>query len=201
MFLFLGTGTAVGGFLWLVLNSYQTLRLSAGNFIIDQEWFWLAEPGPIWLTSNYPAEHEVFRWFDFFLISGYMIFWALVITALLSGVTAISAWISGKLGGTGSGRERFIELGYQFLPVAMISLLLGLGSGIFSTLSTLGLSDTAVSAVKGFGFVAGGAWSMWLGARLLAEQGVQRGQLWMALWPGLLGTVGVGAAWAPALFA
>jgi len=200
MFLFLGTGTAIGGFLWLVLNSYQSLRHSIGNFVIEKEWYWLAEPGPIWLMSNYPAEREVFRWLDFFLISGYMLSWAAGIALVLSIVTGVSAWISGKLGGTGTDRQRFVELGYQFLPIAMISLLLGLGSGLFETLATLGLNDAAVSGVKGAGFVGGALWSAWLGARLLQQQGVARNKLWMAMWPGLIGTAAVGAAWAPALF-
>lgn len=200
MFLFLGTGTAIGGFLWLVLNSYQTLRATVGNFIIEQGWYWLAEPGPIWLMSNYPAEREVFRWFDFFLISGYMLFWAAAIAGLLSGVTALATWISGRFGGTGEARQRFVELGYQFLPISMVSLLLGLGSGLFETLTTIGLSDGSVSLIKASMFLGGATWSIALGARLLNGQGVVRNKIWMALIPGFIGTVGIGAAWAPALF-
>ncbi len=201
MFLFLGTGTALGGFLWLVLGSYQDLRIWLGNLIIDREWYWLGEPGPVWLMAVYPNEREVFRWFDFFLIVGYMVGWMALTAAVLSAATALAAWASGKLGGDRTFRDRFIELGYQFAPVAMISLILGLGGDLFHNLTLLGFGDGVTAAVKGSFFAAGFVWSLVLGERLLARQSVPVTKRWIPLILGGLGSVFVGAAWLPALFA
>jgi hypothetical protein len=200
LFLFIGTGVSLGGFLWLVLPSYQSLRSAIGNWAIEHGWDWLGEPGPLWLIADYPAEREVLRWLDFVLIAGYMLAWTIGMTVLLCAATAGSAWLSGRLGGDRDFRRRFVELGYQFLPVAMISLLLGLGGGLFSALAASGLGAGVTAAVKAGLFLAGGLWSLALGERLLARQGVPAGWRWLPLLPGLLGSLAIGAAWYPAVF-
>lgn len=201
LFLFIGTGTALGGFLWLVLDSYGALRQALGNWIIDQGWYWLGEPGPIWLMAAYPEAREVFCWFDFFLITGYMLAWTALIVTLLSALTAFAAWGSGKAGGTGPYRARFVELGYQFLPIAMVSLLLGLGGGLFEGLGMLGLGEDAVRALRIALLVGGGVWSITLGYRLLARQAVPGPRRWLPMLPGITGSLLVGAAWYPAILA
>ena len=200
LFLFVGTGVALGGFLWLVLPSYQDLRLAIGNWAIDQEWYWLGEPGPRWLMAVYPERREVFRWLDFLLIAGYMLGWLAALTTALCTTTAMAAWLSARLSpGTGL-RARFIELGYQYAPVAMVSLLLGIGNGLFETLAALGLPPAAVLGAKGLLFACGALWSLHLGNRLLAAQGVSPAWRPLPLLPSALGIVAVGAAWYPALF-
>lgn len=200
MFVFMGTGAALGGFLWLVLDSYQQLRRWVGDWVIDQGWYWFGKPGPVWLMAVYPNEREVFRWLDFFMISGYMLAWTVLMTAILSAVTATGAWLSGRVGGDSNFSRRFIELGYQFLPVAMVSLLLGLGSKLFAGLEGLGAGPAPISFIKGVLFFGGCLWSLRLGERLLARQGVAWHRRWLAMIPGLLGSAAVGAAWYPAVF-
>ncbi len=205
LFLFMGTGAVLGGFLWLVLPSYQHLRIALGGWAIDQNWYWLGEPGPRWLMAVYPDRREVFRWLDFFLISGYMLSWLVAITAVLSATTAASAWLSARLSpetasGKAAWRARFVQLGYQYAPVAMMSLLLGLGGGLFETLAALGFSHAAVLHTKTLVFTLGALWSLRLGERLLATQGVPASLRWLPLLPGALGSLAIGAAWYPALF-
>lgn len=201
LFLFMGTGVSLGGFLWLVLGSYQTLRQTLGDWIIDHGWYWLGNAGPVWLMSVYPQQREVFRWFDFFLIIGYMLFWTLAITVVLGAATAATAWLSGRVGGDSNFKKRFVELGYQFLPVAMVSLLLGLGGELFENLAYLGLGATGIGIVKGLLFAGGCLWSLYLSQRLLARQGVAAMSRWLPMLPGVAGILAVGAAWYPALFA
>lgn len=200
LFLFIGTGAALGGILWLVLDSYQFIRRSVGNWAIDHGWYWFGSPGPVWLMANYPAEREVFRWLDFFLIGGYMLFWTAAMTVLMGTATAAAAWLSGRFAGNGEFHARFIELGYQFLPIAMVSLLLGLGSGLFSALGDFGIERNTIQLLKALLFLIGGAWSLLLGGQLLAGQGLAGFRRWAAMVPGALGTVAVGAAWYPAVF-
>ena len=201
LFLFMGTGVSLGGFLWLVLGSYQQLRQAVGGWIIDRGWYWLGEPGPIWLMAVYPKQREVFRWFDFFLISGYMLAWTVLTTVVLSAATAAAAALSGRLGGDADFRRRFIELGYQFLPVAMVSLLLGLGGDLFRNLQSLGLTTFGIAIVKGALFLGGIAWSIGLGDRILARQAVPLRIRGPPLSAGVLGSFAIGAAWYPAIFA
>ncbi|MGB8274480.1 MAG: 4Fe-4S binding protein [Alphaproteobacteria bacterium] len=200
LFLFMGTGVSLGGFLWLVLDSYQDLRAAVGGWIIDKGWYWLGEPGPVWLMAVYPEQREVFRWFDFFLIGSYMLAWTAVATAVLGAVTAFAAWLAGRLGADADFRRRFVELGYQFLPVAMVSLLLGLGGDLFRNLEFLGLGSSGIAAVKAAMFLGGVAWSIRLGDRILARQAVAFRVRWMALLPGALGSIALGWAWYPAIF-
>ena len=200
LFLFMGTGAALGGFLWLVLDSYQGLRRALGGWAIGHGWYWLGEPGPVWLMSVYPQEREVFRWLDFLLISGYMLAWTALMTIVMGGATATAAWLSGRFGGDRGFRERFVELGYQFLPIAMVSLLLGLGSKLFTALAEFGAGTLSIEVFKAGLFAIGCIWSLRLGERLLARQGVSVAGRWIALIPGLLGTIAVGAAWYPAVF-
>ena len=72
-FLFLDTGVALGGFLWLVLPQYQNFRQSMGSLSLERGWDWLLETGPAWLVSVHPERAEVFMWLDFFTISGFTI--------------------------------------------------------------------------------------------------------------------------------
>ncbi len=195
MFLFLGAGVALGGFLWLVLDSYQEFRLWTATTAIRNGILWIGESGPSWLMAVYPQEREVFRWVDFLTITIYMASVMLLITAALSATTALSAWLSGRLGGHGDFRRRFVELGYQAAPVAMVSLLLGLGGELFGTLAALGMPADAIRLLKLALFVGGLMWSLHLGRRILAGQGVPATRSWLPLLAGSGGALLLGAAW------
>lgn len=200
VFLFLGTGIALGGFLWLVLPVYQQLRQSVGGWFIEREWYWIGESGPWWLMSVHPERREVFNWLDFGMIVTFMLGVMLILALLLTVTTGVSAWLAGRVGGDLSVSERFVELGYQYAPVAMVSLILGLGGELFAPLTQLGLSQETVGYLKAGLFLVGLVWSLYLGARILINQGVALNSLWLPLLPGVLGSCAVGLAWWPAVF-
>lgn len=197
-FLFLGTGVVLGGFLWLVLPWFQGLRLAVGGWFIEQGMYWVGEPGPWWLMSVHPERREVFNWLDFFLIAGFMLAWMVGIALLLSLTTGLSAWLAGRLGAVRGMRARFVELGYQYAPVAMGSLVVGLGTELFEPLRPL-FGAGAPGAVKGVLLLAAVAWSLYLGERILARQGLTGVRRALALLPGAAGSVAVGLAWWPAV--
>jgi hypothetical protein len=200
LFLFLGGGVALGGFLWGVLPLFNSMRDALGEWAIDHDIAWLLQSGPSWLMSVHPDRREVFLWLDFVMIAGFMAATMLAMTLGLSLLTLAAAWLAGWLGGARSLGRRFLELGYQFTPIAMVSLLLGLGGGLFTALKTLGLPPEAVAALKIALFAAGIVWSLWLAYRILAAQGVAGPRALPALVPGLAGTAAVALAWWPALF-
>lgn len=199
-FLFLGSGAALGGFLWLVLPLYEQLRDIVAVWFIEKDWLWIGEPGPWWLMSVHPERREVFTWLDFVMISGFMIAVTVALTAALAAATWSAAALSGRLGGTGTRAQRFVELGYQFAPVAMVSLVIGLGGELFEALAWAGLPQEPVSALKVGLFAVGIAWSVRLGDRIAAGQGLGAAARAVVLMPGLAGSAIVGAAWWTALF-
>ena len=82
----------------------------------------------------------------------------------------------------------------------MVSLVIGLGATLFGSLRSVGLDATAIAWIKAALFMAGLAWSIWLGSRILDMQGVPAGRRWLPLAPGLAGSLFVGAAWWPGIF-
>lgn len=199
-FLFLGSGTALGGFLWLVLPLYIHLRNLAGAWMIEHDHYWIGNSGPVWLMSVHPDQREIFNWLDFMSISSFMLGVALIFAASLGATTAASAWLAGRVGGDRTFGERFVELGYQFAPVAMASLLVGLGDKLFSGLETMGSSSWLMENLKA-GFLLGGLiWTLFLANRILARQGVAAARRWLPMIPGTAGSLAVAVAWWLAIF-
>lgn len=199
-FLFLDTGVALGAFLWLVLPQYQNWRQALGAWAIERHWEWLLDVGSPWLVSVHPQRAEVFLWLDFVMIVGFMVACMIVLTVMLAAVTSVSARLSGLVGGDGSFTQRFTELGYQYAPVAMMSLVIGLGGMLFEPLKETPLGVPGMQAVKGLLFLVGVLWSIWLADRILARQGIPATRRWLPLLPGVAGNIAVGIAWWPAIF-
>ncbi len=199
-FLFMGTGIALGGFLWLILPQWDLWRQSLGEWALNGDLFWLSESGPSWLMSVHPDQHEVFLWLDFLMIVGFMLGCMVMMAVVLGALTLAAAWLSGKVGGDERLSVRFTELGYQFAPVAMVSLVVGLGGKLFDLLQETLLSADAIHLIKGVLFGLGLIWSLYLGRRILARQGVSLARGLIALVPGLLGSLFVGLCWWPAIF-
>jgi hypothetical protein len=199
-FLFLGSGISLGGFLWLVLPQYPLLRQQAGEWFIHHGWYWIAESGPWWLMSVHPERSEVFFWLDFFMIVGFMSACTILLALALYLATKSGAWLAGRFGGDRTSRERFIELGYQYAPVAMVSLILGLGGELFEPLKQFGLNSQDIAYVKASFFLPSLVWSLYLGERILFNQGVSSTYRWIPLLPCVMGSSIIALAWWPALF-
>ena len=197
-FLFMGTGIAVGGFLWLVLPQYQQLRQKMGEWMINQNWYWIGDAGPWWLMSVHPQRREVFNWLDFFTIVGFMLVCMLAITLILTLTTAIASWLSTKSGSNKSFTQGLIELGYQYTPVAMVSLVIGLGTLLFDPL--VHIDEALPRITKLILFVISIIWSLWLSWQILGRQGLVTQKRWLPTIPGFLGSLAVGAFWWPGLF-
>ncbi len=199
-FLFLGTGLALGGFLWLSSPLFVALRQTLGDWVIDRGWYGLAAPGPAWLMSVHPGRREVFSWIDFLAINGFMLGCAVVLGLVLWGCARGSAALALRGGVERKAGELAVCLGYQYAPVALVSLVVGLGAELFSPLALIGLSASAIATLKFSCYLAGAVWSIHLGRQILRETGIRGRPLWLAQVPGALGVLLVGAGWYPALF-
>lgn len=198
VFFFVAIGTALGGFLWLTLESYQHLRRSVGEWALAQGWSWIGNSGPGWLMSVHPARGEVFSWLDFFMIAGFMLACAAATALVLGLMTLAAAFLAGEEGGDGTLASRFLELGYQFAPVSLVSLIIGLGSKLFMPLDAFGADAPGIA--KEVLFAIGFLWSLRLGYRLLGEQGIAPAKRWLPLMPGVVGSCVIGIAWWVAIF-
>jgi hypothetical protein len=199
-FLFLATGLALGGFLWLILPQYEVLRQAVGVWAIDRGWDSIGTPGPSWLMSVHSQGREVYTWLDFFMITSFMLACAALLTAVLTLLTVSSSWVAGRLGADLDLRRRFVEQAYAYMPVAMVSLVVGLGGELFDAIQRAGMPLWAVAAVKVTLFSLGMAWSLTLGYRLIGAQGLAGARRPLALLPLLVGVTFVGLAWWPAIF-
>lgn len=198
MFFFIGIGTALGGFLWLSMEHYQSLREFLGLWAADHGWLWLGRPGPSFLMSVHPERGEVFYWLDFWLISFYMVAWAAGTALVLSLTTLAASFLAGEAKADGSLYSRFLELGYQYAPVCLVSLVIGLGNKLFPPLAYL--HPTLPALTQKLFFFAGFLWSLWLGWQILARQQLAANQRVLPLLPGVIGSVAVGLAWWVAIF-
>ena len=199
-FFLLGVGSALGGFLWLVLPQYHAMRQKLGEWMIDQGWYWIGESGPWWLMSVHPERREVFNWLDFFSIVGFMTLVMVVFSVILGSINALAAMTAGSKGSHKSYRARYIELAYQYMPVAMASLLLGLGGKLFEWFAIAGMSDGYILLVKLALFIISILWSLRLGWKILEQLGLRPVNRVLPMLFGLAGSVFVGLCWWPALF-
>lgn len=199
-FLFLDTGVALGGFLWLVLPQYQQMRQGLGVWAIQNHIDWITRVGPSWLMSVHPARAETFLWLDFLMIVGFMLGTMAVLTVVLACLTAVGAAIARKLGADGGFGQVFTELGYQYAPVALMSLIIGLGAELLMPLRDTFVGMEGVHLIRGGLFLIGVVWSIWLGDRILKRQGIDVSKRWLPLLPGIAGSLFVGFGWWPAIF-
>ncbi len=199
-FIFLGTGISLGGFLWLVLPQYQTIRQYVGEWFINHDWYWIGNTGPSWLMSVHPAQHQAYNWLDFMMIVGFMLGCMIFSLVVLTAANLLSSWLAGKYGGDRSLKYRFTELGYQFAPIAMLSIILGLGDLLFKQIGLWGINASVLEFTKISLFAGSLIWGIYLGYQILKRQAVSVKGRVIALLPAIAGSVLIALAWWPAVF-
>lgn len=198
IFLFLGTGIALGGFMWTVLPSYQSLRQFVGRFILEHDWLWMLEAGPSWLVSVHPERREIFLWMDAFLISFYMLGWMVAVASLMAAVTYAITRLTVSPAHASDFRRRYIEIGYHLIPVAMVSLLIGLGNNLFHTIETALFGRATADFIKAALITGSIAWGVSLCKQILAAQNIRASRTILALCA--FGNLLVASCWLPAIF-
>jgi polyferredoxin len=199
-FFLLGVGSALGGFLWLTLPEYAIMRQGIGEWFINNQWYWIGDSGPWWLMSNHPERREVFNWLDFFSIVSFMAIVTICFSIVLSSINALTTWLALKMGSQDTFRNSFKELAYQYMPVAMVSLLIGLGGKLFEWLTLFGFNDLSLILIKLVLFALSIIWSVWLGWCILAKQQITVSARILPAVSGFTGSLFVGLCWWPAIF-
>ncbi|MBJ7553832.1 4Fe-4S binding protein [Marinomonas spartinae] len=131
-FIWLAPGLAVAGFVWAQTPLYVSFRQALGQFALSQHWYGWLQAGPSWLMNQNAALNQHYLWLDFFSISGFMLGFALLLAVPL----LLCSWLASYAFHANQIRrsQRMAAFGYQFAPMAMLCILLGLGSTLFATL-------------------------------------------------------------------
>jgi hypothetical protein len=118
-------GVALGAFQWSASPWFVAAKQSAAAWLVERDWMWALESGaPWWLLTHYPEHNDVLTWLDGVLILAYI------------GLTAaaIGVWVAGLLAASAAlARLSAWRLAYALIPLAGVSLFLGL-SGLTVTL-------------------------------------------------------------------
>lgn len=197
LFIFLANGLALGGFLWLVLNVYQVVRQNVGGWFIDHGWYGIGNAGPAWLMSVHPAQGQAYNWLDFIMIVGFMLSYmlaSLLVLSLCTYLSAIAVTSSVKI------KERFIRLGYVYAPVAMMSIVIGLGEKLFGFFVVHGVSDTSSGVIKGVLLLSGLVWSIYIAWIQTGKLSGNSGSRLIAMLPLIIGIICIVMAWYPSIF-
>ncbi len=195
VFLISAAGLALSAFHWQVNPLYIQYKQAIGRFLLNLGLGNLIGwGGPWWIMVNYPETGDVFNLVDFISVISFMLVIMAGTAIILLLLTTLSALIL-------KNKDPLIvtitRLGYLYAPVALVSLVIGLGLILFQSLSifggTFGLSKVAIQMIQGIFFAGGGIWSLYLAIRL-------QGGIGLATIPNAFGIGLVAMAWYKVLF-
>lgn len=130
IFILLCPGVCAGGFLWLILNQYQQFRNTVGMWAINHNWQWIFSQAPSAISSQ--NWHQHFNYLDIICITSYMLFYSIIIGAI-SFILIASASRSITPNYT-AAKQKFISFCYNFIPIAILSIVIGLCGKFFQTM-------------------------------------------------------------------
>ncbi|MBI3576130.1 MAG: 4Fe-4S binding protein [Gammaproteobacteria bacterium] len=155
-------GIALGAFQWSASPWFVAAKQAAATWLVEREIFWpLADNAPWWLLTHYPEASDVFTWLDGALIVGYIGATALAVGSFILLSLAAAQKFLGRPG-------LMWRLAYAFIPLAGVSVFLGLSMLTVTQLRAEGLALAWVPAARAALLALGFGWSAWLAMRLIA---------------------------------
>ncbi|MED7789436.1 4Fe-4S binding protein [Francisella sp. 19X1-34] len=159
-FILLAPGLAAGGFLWLILHQYQLFRDDIATYLINHNIMWPFNSAP-WLLSS-QTWNQNFNWLDIFTISIYMLLYGFI-TALISGILIAIASFIARSPSERSFKRVFYLFTYQFTPVAMLTIVIGLCGKFFEVMQAdFGMLQSTSDFIKATLFMLSIIWSILL---------------------------------------
>ncbi len=194
IFIFAVAGLTLGAFHWTANPMYDDFKYFIGNFLLNLDSKLITSligvNGPWYTMVNFPQAGEVFNLLDVFSITIFMIISMFAVGGLLFALTAASAML---LKTPEPFMKKVTRLGYAYAPVALVSLVVGLGLILFNSFKGLGLSEPAIHSLQALVFIGGVLWSLHL-ARVL-QNGIGP-----AIVPTIAGVTIITYAWFMVLF-
>ena len=147
IFILFSPGLSAGGFLWLILHQYQQYRDAIGGWFLDKNIMWIFNRAPAWLSSQRWNQH--YSWLDVTMITGYMLTYSIVIGLISTALITLAA-LCLRTTAT-SFKKMFVLLTYQYTPVAILSIVIGLSGKFFEVLNhDFNMSLTLAIGIKFF---------------------------------------------------
>jgi polyferredoxin len=164
-------GIATGAFQWSASPWFVQLKQTLAEWFIDRELFGMLDTSaPWWLLTHYPDTNDVFSYLDGFSILLYIFATASVITAsLFLGLLVAGRLLNHEKTNKVTDSQGIFPwlLGYAFIPLAGVSLFLGLSSLTIAMLKAEHLSLTLIAPLRISLLVLAYTWSGYLLAQKL----------------------------------
>ena len=159
LFILFSPGLCAGGFLWLILHQYQVFHDQLGTWFLERNDLWFFHTASSWISSQTWNQH--FNWLDILTIILYMLSYSIIVGLALSALMAISSLLlRSKIH---DFKKVFISLVYQFNPVAILSIVIGLCGKFFEVMHhDFSMSNKIASAIKLLLLLASMLWTLQL---------------------------------------
>ncbi|WP_225721134.1 4Fe-4S binding protein [Candidatus Vallotiella sp. (ex Adelges kitamiensis)] len=123
-------GIANGAFHWSVSPLFVSVKQLLAEYLIDHDIFWPLETNAPWfIFTHYPKQNDVFSWLDGSLVIGYIVTTGLLYGTILLACVACSNLLLGRWSAL-----RLHHLTQALIPIAGVSVFLGLSATTVSLL-------------------------------------------------------------------
>ncbi len=159
-------GVALGAFQWSASPWFVAAKQLAATWLVEHGWMWtLRADAPWWVLTNSPDSNDVLTWLDGALILAYV---------ALTGV-AVGGWMACWLAvGAARARVSARRLACALIPLAGVSLFLGLSGHTVTLLRSDGFQLAWVNWARAAVLAFGVLWSVWLGWGMARANGSRR---------------------------
>ena len=145
-----------GGVLWLILNDYNVFRDYVGGVLLDKNYMWFFNQATPLLSSQ--TWNQNFTWLDVISITLYMSFYGMFFAFILAVTNAIVSKILTY--NKDQFKKSFKIITYQFIPVAILSIIIGLCGKFFEVLhDDFNLPELIEVWIKSFMLIASMLWT------------------------------------------
>jgi polyferredoxin len=158
-------GIALGAFQWSASPWFVTLKQYVATWLVEHDHMaLLADNAPWWLLTHYRDANDVFTWLD-----GLLILFYIGVTALVVG-----SWILLCLRAAAAilrAPEWQWRLAYSLVPLAGVTVFLGLSLLTVAILRADGLMFSWITSARVALLLVGFLWSTWVAWRILRVDG------------------------------
>ena len=147
-------GVATGAFQWSASPWFVRMKQGIAEWLVEGDVFWMLDNNaPWWLLTHYPETNDVFTWLDGTSILLYMGVMALGI----GGLILAGLWLAGRI----LKEQRLIhwDLGYALIPLAGLSVFLGLSALTISMLKAEHINLVGIPELRACLLVLAYIWS------------------------------------------
>lgn len=159
IFILLAPGLSAGGFLWLILHQYQIYYNKVGSWFLENNYMFFFKSSPMWIGSH--TWNQSYSWLDVTMITSYMVIYGLWSMVVSGSLIALASLVLKD--GRHSFVNTFLKFTYQYIPIAILSIVIGLCGKFFQVMvSDFGMSVSTTIGIKVTLVVTSVLWTVFL---------------------------------------